>query len=76
MIKVKGYVICMPASVWAKDISKFPWHPREHSFGKTATEAWIRFMNLHPNDYQWDKQQTYWIDRGYCVKEATLEVKV
>ena len=75
-MKIEGFVICMPASAWAKDDLKFPWMPREHSFGKTPTEAWIRFMHIHPNDHAWDRKQTYWIDRGYCVKEATLETKV
>ncbi len=65
----------MPVNTWGNK-KLDPWHVMEHSFGKTATEAWIRFMNAGPNDHDWDRQQTHWIDRGYCVKEATLEVKL
>ena len=56
------------------DKTKPQWHPREHSFGATATEAWSRFLNTTPDDIDWDRLQTWWINKGYCPKEVTMEV--
>ena len=74
-MKVEGYIICFPA-MQDGAAGGVVYAPHTYSFGKTVTEAWIRFMNIHPNDFEWDRKQTHWIDRGYCVKEATLEVKL
>lgn len=65
----------MPLNTWGNK-KLDPWHPHEDSFGKTATEAWIRFLNMRPDNDRWYELQTRWIDRGYCVKEATLEIKI
>lgn len=73
-MKIEGYVICMPINTWG-DKTKSPWHPFSHTFGATAKEAWIRYLNLSPFESDdWDTKQTHFINCGYCVKEATLEV--
>ena len=72
-MKIEGYVICMPLITWG-DETKPQYHPREHSFGNSPTEAWIRFMNIRPDDPEWDRKITHWVKCGHCPKHATMEV--
>ena len=71
-MKIEGYVICCPISWNEQGDPDFM--PREHTFGKTPTEAWIRFMDIRPDDNEWDRKITHWVKCGYCPKHATLEV--
>lgn len=72
-MKIEGYVICMPLNTGG-DHTKNPWHPREHTFARTKIEAWALFMDIRPDDVDWDRKITRWVNLGYCPKEATMEV--
>jgi len=72
-MKIEGYVICTPINTWG-DKTKSPWHPHEDTFSKTVTEAWALFMNIRPDDDEWDRKITRWVSLGYCPKKATMEV--
>jgi|688.fasta_scaffold1002727_2 hypothetical protein len=68
-MKIEGYVICCPIK-----FGDHPWYPREHTFARTATEAWALFMNIRPDDIEWDRKITRWVNLGYCPKKTTMEV--
>ena len=74
-MKIEGYVICCPYNTWG-DKTLSGWHPLEYTFGKTAHEAWIRFLSIRPDDERWDRFQTSWINRGYCPKKTTMEIEL
>lgn len=74
MIKISGYVICAPINTWG-DETKSPWHPHEHTFGKTPHESWIRFFSSRPeDDDSFDRKRNHYVGSGYCVKKADLSI--
>ena len=72
-MKIEGYVICCPVNTWG-DETKHTWHPYEYTFDKTAQQAWIRWLNIHPDSDDWDRRIQFWIRCGYCPKKTTMEV--
>lgn len=77
MIKVSGYVIVPPINEWDEPHKDSIWGRMSYpSFGRTPVEAWKRI--IHPSQYEHTDFGTIvqrWHDRGYRVKEATLEIK-
>jgi len=45
------------------------------SFGKTATEAWLRHMQTQ-NDLDFSHKVQHWHNRGYRLKKATLTIQM
>ena len=70
-MKLDGYVIVPPLNPWD---SKEHWLEVGHtSFGKTPYEAWYRFTG-YPDDLDRSTKIQRWFDKGYRVKQATLEI--
>lgn len=69
-MKVEGYIICQPRSPWQEE----KWHPKEWTFGTNTVSPWIRYTGCQYGDDNWDRVIQAWVDRGYCLKKATLEV--
>lgn len=76
---INGFVICQPVNTWGNKTIP-PWHPFTSTFGKTPLQAWINFlMSGHKVDYghsRWYEMQNHYINRGYCVKETNMDVKI
>lgn len=75
MIEIEGFVIIPPLSKWDdKHKEEIIGSLAYHSFGKTAAEAWKRY--IHPTQYQDDNDFSIkvqrWHDLGYRVKQARL----
>lgn len=70
-MKMEGYVIVPPVSEW--DDLETVWPLISYSsLGKTPTEAWMRHGRLT----EWDSAKiNRWIDRGYRLKKASLEIQ-
>lgn len=73
-MRIVGYVICSPINTWG-DTTKSQWWPHDHTFGRTALEAWILFLKKRPEDDDWDRVINNYVDRGYCPKKATMDIE-
>jgi hypothetical protein len=74
-MKIKGYVMCQPINTWG-DETKPEWLPKTYTFSSTPLECWIRWINIPYGDGEWDRKIQAWIDRGYCIKNAEMEIKL
>ena len=69
-MKMQGYVIVPPVNQWDNREVVLP-KMSYFTFGKTATEAWLR----HCQDTRYDSLTVNrWIDRGYRLRRAVIEV--
>ena len=70
-MKLDGYVIVPPLNPWDK---KELWLEAGHrNFGRTPYEAWYRFTGYTDDIDRTTKIQRCF-DKGYRVKQATLEI--
>ena len=74
-MKIKGYVICQPIETWG-DKTKSKWLAKPYTFSQTPPEAWIRWINIPYGHDDWDRRLQAWVNKGYCVKEAEMDVKI
>jgi len=71
---LEGYVIAPPTSAW-EDRSKVVPDMSYFTFGKTATEAWIRHTQKQVNDPDFSIYIQRWFDKGYRLKKAKMIIE-
>jgi hypothetical protein len=71
---LEGYVIAPPTSAW-EDRSKVVPDMSYFTFGKTATEAWIRHTQKQANDPDFSIFIQRWFDKGYRLKKAKMTIE-
>lgn len=76
-MKLDGYVIVPPLNPWDEEYHDLIiTHSSYRTFGRTATEAWMRFIGFQHFQTDIDRPIIIqkWHDKGYRVKKATLEI--
>jgi hypothetical protein len=74
-MKVNGFVIVSPISKWDDPNKVIPMLAYT-TFALTASEAWSLRIQRPLDDKDYSILVQRWHDRGYRLKEATLEIHI
>lgn len=74
-MKLEGYVIVPPLNPWnEKNKDRIIPHMSYDTFSLTPAEAWSRHIRKPIGDIDFPIMVQRWHDKGYRVKNATLEI--
>lgn len=76
-ITVEGFVIVPPISPWNEKHRDEIWgYLSPNTFGRTEAESWRRHVrHPHGDAGEFAQKVQHWLDQGYRVKRARMEIE-